>query len=57
VTPPTTTTHFRFWQDPSDPDHPEFAMLGYKLYAGLVTAILCSLVLLINRFGLFAALS
>ena len=32
-------------------------MFGYKLYAGLVTAILCSLLLLINRFGLFAALT
>ncbi len=32
-------------------------MLGYKLYAGLVTAILCSLLFIINRFGLFAALT
>jgi hypothetical protein len=32
-------------------------MLGYRLYAGLVAAVVCSLLLLINRFGLFAALT
>ena len=44
-------------QTPEDPDHPEFSMLGYKFYAGLVGAIVGSLLILLYRFGLFAALT
>ncbi len=40
-----------------DPDHPEFSMLGYKFYAGLAVAVVGSLLLLLYRFGLFAALT
>lgn len=32
-------------------------MLGYRFYAGLVVAILGSLLFILNRFGLFAALT
>jgi hypothetical protein len=44
-------------QDPTDPDHPEFAMLGYKFYAILVGVVVGSLLLVLYRFGLFAALT
>ena len=44
-------------QDPSDPDHPEFSILGYKFYAILVGTILSSLLIILYRFGLFAALT
>ncbi len=32
-------------------------MMGYKFYGGLVTAVTCSLLILLYRFGLFAALT
>jgi len=32
-------------------------MMGYKFYGGAATAITCSLLLLLYRFGLFAALT
>ena len=32
-------------------------MFGYKFYGGLITAIICSLLILLYRFGLFAALT
>jgi hypothetical protein len=32
-------------------------MLGYKFYGGLVVAIVGSLMILLYRFGLFAALT
>jgi hypothetical protein len=32
-------------------------MLGYRFYFGLAAAILCGLLFIINRFGLFAALT
>lgn len=44
-------------QDPNDPDHPEFGILGYKFYGGLVAAVLGSLLIILYRFGLFAALT
>ncbi len=37
--------------------HPEFSMMENKFYAGAATKVTCSLLLLLYRFGLFAALT
>jgi hypothetical protein len=44
-------------QNPNDPEHQEFSMLGYKFYGGLVGAVVGSLLIILYRFGLFAALT